>query len=54
VLIKPPYRVENVEATAPGKQRELDYVKKLVMNRHKQLNSSGTSTSEISSSTAKN
>ncbi|KAG5682936.1 hypothetical protein PVAND_012254 [Polypedilum vanderplanki] len=54
VLIKPPYRVENVEATTSGRQRELDYVKKLVMNRHKQLNnnSSGTSSSsEINSST---
>jgi hypothetical protein len=53
VIIKPPYQVENVEATANDKQRQVEYVKKLVLNRHKQLNSSGASsaTSSETSST---
>lgn len=47
VFIRAPYRVENVEVLQPGKQRELDYVKKL-LNRQQQ-NSSATSSSASSS-----
>ncbi|KAL7030900.1 hypothetical protein ACKWTF_006821 [Chironomus riparius] len=51
VVIRPPYRVENVEAKSSGKQRELDYIKKLVMNRQKQINSLATSKAPETSST---
>lgn len=43
VIIKPPYKPENVESKKPGKQRDLDYIKKMVMSRQKQASSSETS-----------
>lgn len=50
VVIRPPYRVENVEAKSPGKQREIDYIKKLVMN---QMNSLGTPENSTETSSSK-
>lgn len=50
VFIRAPYKVENVEVNLPGKQRELDYVKKLVMNRQQQMISSATSSASSSES----
>lgn len=51
VYIRPPYKPENVEVNTHGKKRELEYVRKLVLNRQEQnSNSSGAST--ISSSTS--
>lgn len=43
VFIRAPYKLENVEVTAPGKTRELDYVRKLVSNRQEQNNNSSSS-----------
>ncbi|XP_070495456.1 LSM12 homolog A [Chironomus tepperi] len=51
VVIRPPYRVENVEAKSSGKQRELEYIKKLVMNRQNQINSLASSKAPETSST---
>lgn len=45
VRIRPPYKPENVEATTTGKQRELEYVRKLVYNRNEQNNSKSSSSS---------
>jgi hypothetical protein len=56
VLIRPPYRVENVEVItatcSSGKQRELDYVKKLVSNRLNLQKADVNSSSETSTATA--
>lgn len=53
VFIRPPYKPENVEVVTHGKQRELEYVRKLVSNRQEQNNSSNSSgASTVSSSTS--
>lgn len=51
VYIRQPYKPENVEVTTHGKQRELEYVRKLVLNRQEQNNSS-SGASTVSSSTS--
>jgi protein LSM12 len=51
VFIRAPYKPENVEVTTHGKKRELEYVRKLVLNRQEQ-NSSSSGASTISSSTS--
>lgn len=52
VYIRAPYQVENVEMKQAGRQRELDYVKKLVMNRQQQMTSSATSSASSSESSS--
>ena len=53
VLIRPPYKHENVDVKTHGKQRELEYVRKLVLNRQEQNNNSSSSgASTVSSSTS--
>jgi protein LSM12 len=53
VYIRAPYKPENVEVNTHGKQRELEYVRKLVLNRQEQNNSNSSSgASTISSSTS--
>lgn len=49
VHIRPPYKPENVEAITHGKQRELEYIRKLVSNRQEQNNNSSSSTSSAAS-----
>lgn len=49
VYIRQPYKPENVEVTTHGKQRELEYVRKLVSNRQGEQTSSSGSASTISS-----
>ena len=53
VVIRPPYKPENVEANTHGKQREVEYVRKLVSNRLEQINniSSNSAASTVSFST---
>lgn len=48
VFVRPPYKPENVEVTTHGKQRELEYVRKLVLNRQEQNNSSSSGASSAS------
>lgn len=48
VFIREPYKPENVEAE-PGKSRELDYVRKLVINRQEQSSNNNSNTSSASS-----
>jgi hypothetical protein len=52
VYIRPPYKPENVEVTTHGKQRELEYVRKLVQNssaaNRQEQNSSGGNSSSTS------
>ncbi|CRK87360.1 CLUMA_CG001162, isoform A [Clunio marinus] len=45
VYIRPPYKPESVEVTTHGKQRELEYVRKLVLNRQEQNSNSSSSNS---------
>lgn len=53
VQIRPPYKPENVEANTHGKQREVEYVRKLVLNRQEQNNNTSSSgASTVSSSTS--
>lgn len=54
VQIRPPYKPENVTANTHGKQREVEYVRKLVLNRQEQNNnnSSSSGASTVSSSTS--
>lgn len=54
VYIRQPYKPENVEVIKHGKQRELEYVRKLVSNRQdldKEQNNNNSSSSTVSSST---
>jgi protein LSM12 len=51
VYIRPPYKPENVEVITHGKQRELEYVRKLVSNRQEQNNNSSSSSSSGASTT---
>lgn len=45
VIVHPPYKIENVEMITHGKThgKDLEYVRKLVLNRQEQNNNSSSS-----------